>query len=207
MRGQDHRGAGRVDGADELPHRAADLDVDAGSRLIEDQQLRLVHHRAGNHQPPLHAAGQRARLHLCLVPQAQLLQVLLRPFRRFLARDAVEAGLVHADVERLLELVEVDLLRHQPDQPHRRAAILVDRYAEHVRIAGSGVHQRGQDADQGGLAGTVGTEQGEKIAGLHGQADAFQRFDAVAVGFAQIVDDKRGGRIWILRGHGLHQGG
>src|ERR1700680_1504547 len=56
MRGEDDGGTAGVDVAQELPHRASDLDVDAGGRLIEDQQLRLVHQRARDHEPALHAA-------------------------------------------------------------------------------------------------------------------------------------------------------
>src|SRR5579871_3867943 len=46
MRRQDDRRALIVDLTQELPHRAADLDVDARGRLIEDQEPGLVHERA-----------------------------------------------------------------------------------------------------------------------------------------------------------------
>ena len=81
VRGQDDGGALLVDLAQELPHRAADFDVHAGRGLVQDQQPRLVHQRARDHQPPLHAAGQRARHALALVPQLQLLQVFLGALR------------------------------------------------------------------------------------------------------------------------------
>jgi hypothetical protein len=62
----------------ERPHRAADLDVHAGGGLVEDQQPRLVHQRARDHQPALHAAREVARDVVALVPEVQLAQVFLR---------------------------------------------------------------------------------------------------------------------------------
>ena len=59
-----------VDAAQKIPHRAADLDIHAGGRLVENQQARLVHQRAGDHQAALHAAGQRARNGRCAGPRA-----------------------------------------------------------------------------------------------------------------------------------------
>ena len=70
VRGQDDGRALLVDLAQELPHRAADLDVDARGGLVEDQQARLVHQRARDHQPPLHAAGQRSARCPCACPTA-----------------------------------------------------------------------------------------------------------------------------------------
>ena len=56
VRGEDDGDALLIESAQEIPHRAADLDVDARRRLIEDEQLRLVHQGARDHQPALHAA-------------------------------------------------------------------------------------------------------------------------------------------------------
>jgi hypothetical protein len=198
MRGQDHRRAGRVDAAHELPHRASDFDVDARGRLVEHEQFRFAHHRAGDHQAPLHAARQRARLVLRLVPELEFLEVFLGALGGDRARNAVETGLVHADVERFLELVEVDFLRHQADQRHRLAAPFADRHTEDARIAARRVDQRGQDADQRRLARAVRPEQGEEVARLHAQRNALERFDAVGVSLSQLGDVERGNR-----GHGV----
>src|SRR5439155_17285924 len=81
-------GAAIVDLAQELPHRAADLDVDPGGGLIENQQPRLVHQRARDHQAALHAAGQAARDAPAPLPQLQLLEVLLGALARYRAREA-----------------------------------------------------------------------------------------------------------------------
>ena len=63
--------------AHQLPHVAAQLDVDAGGGLVEEQDLRLVRQRLGDQHAALHAAGQRHDLAVLLVPQRQVLQHLL----------------------------------------------------------------------------------------------------------------------------------
>ena len=63
--------------AHQRPHVAAQLDVDAGGRLVEEQDLRLVRERLGDQHAPLHAARQRHDLVVALVPQRQVAQHLL----------------------------------------------------------------------------------------------------------------------------------
>ena len=71
-RQQDGAVAAKV--ADELP-RFRHLDrIDRGGRLIEDQQLRFVHERTRDHQPPFHAARQRVRKGIGETVEADLVQ-------------------------------------------------------------------------------------------------------------------------------------
>jgi hypothetical protein len=60
------------------PTCRAQLDVDAGGGLVEEQDRRLVAQRLGDHHPALHAAGQRHDLLVLLVPEAEVLQHLLQ---------------------------------------------------------------------------------------------------------------------------------
>jgi hypothetical protein len=57
MRGQDDGHAGGAQIAHHLPHVLAQFDVDAGGRLVEEQDLRLMRERLGDEHAPLHAAG------------------------------------------------------------------------------------------------------------------------------------------------------
>ena len=74
--GQDDGHAGGAQRAHHLPHVLAQLDVDAGGRLVEEQDLRLVRQRLGDQHPALHAAGQRHDLAVLAVPQGQVLEHL-----------------------------------------------------------------------------------------------------------------------------------
>ena len=48
MRGQDDCDASRLERAHQLPHVASQLDIDAGGRLVEEQDLRLMRQRLGD---------------------------------------------------------------------------------------------------------------------------------------------------------------
>ena len=110
--------------AHHLPHVLAQLDVDAGGRLVEEQDLRLVRQRLGDHHAALHAAGQRHDLAVLLVPQRQVLQHLLDV--RGVGRLAEQAAAETDGGPHRLERVGGQLLRHQADQRARRAIVADD---------------------------------------------------------------------------------
>ena len=77
MRGQDDGHALGAQPAHHLPHVLAQLDVDAGGRLVEEEDARFVRQRFGDHQPALHAAGQGHDLVVAFVPERKLSEYLL----------------------------------------------------------------------------------------------------------------------------------
>ena len=54
--GQEAAAASLAQFADQLPHVAAQFDVDAGGGLVQEQDARLVAQRLGDHHAALHAA-------------------------------------------------------------------------------------------------------------------------------------------------------
>src|SRR5690606_24154708 len=92
----------------------------------------------------------------------------------------------------LLELVEVELLRHHPETTLEPGGVAIQVVAEHVHRAAGLVHQRGKNADGGGLAGTIGAQQCVEVALGHVQIDAFQRLEAVTVNLGQLSDRQSG---------------
>ena len=68
--------------ADLLPQRAAALQVQAGGRLVEEQDARAVHEREREVQSALHAAGVAADAPVGRFGQADALEQLLRRARR-----------------------------------------------------------------------------------------------------------------------------
>ncbi|KAG1389897.1 hypothetical protein G6F59_015386 [Rhizopus arrhizus] len=147
MRGEDDRGAGRVDLLEHAPHVAADLDVHAGGRLVQDQQARAGHHRARDHQPALHAAGQRAHVVVGLVGQAQVEQDLVDPV--VVVAQAEVAGLDAQGLAHREERVVDQLLRHDAQRAPRRLVVGHDVVATDGGAPGRGVRQAGKDGDQG----------------------------------------------------------
>jgi len=131
----------RVDLAQKIPHGATDLDVHSCGRLVQDEKPRLVHEGAGDHQPALHAAGQAARHLVPLVPQLQLLEILLGALARDRPRNSVEPRLIHHDGVRGLEHIEVDLLGNDAD-----AAVLAA--VEMALTEGAGVLLQIMDASK-----------------------------------------------------------
>ena len=82
MGGEDDRRAVGAKLAHQVPHVAAKLDVDAGGRLVEEQDVGLVAQRLGDHHPALHPAGEVHHDRLALVPQRQALEQVLDHRRR-----------------------------------------------------------------------------------------------------------------------------
>ena len=188
MRGEDDRGAGAVDFKQEIPHRAAQFDIDPGGGLVENQQPRLVHQRPGDHHAPLHAAGKRARALVALVPQAELFEVFLAARGGELARQAVVARLGSHHIADFLELAEVDLLGHDAEVELGLVDMGIDIAAENPHLARGFGDEGGEYADEGRFAGAVGPEQGEEIPLPDFEGNAFQRDGAAGVALFELAD-------------------
>ena len=128
---------------------------------------------------------------VALVPELELLQVFLRALDGEPAGNAVEARLVHDDREHLLELVEVDFLRHQADAGLGPVERAVDVVAEHRDRPAGLPDQRHDDADGRRLARAVRAEQREEVAFGDVEVDAAQRLHAVGVGLGQPANGER----------------
>ena len=73
VRGEHQRDALLLEPEQPLPHEVAGLRVEAGGRLVEQQQLGLVDQRPGDGEPSLHAAGER--IDLAVGPVGELHEV------------------------------------------------------------------------------------------------------------------------------------
>ena len=100
VRRQQDRRAPRVDPLDVVPQLEPQLDVDAGGRLVEDQQPRAVHQRPREDQPALHAARERPRAVVALGGERERVEQLGGALLALAPRHPEVAAVV---VERLLE--------------------------------------------------------------------------------------------------------
>ena len=94
-----------------------------------------------------------------------------------------------------------------------RARLGRDVEAEDPRLAARRQQQRGEDLDQRRLAGAVGPEQPEELAGRDLEVDAGERDDGLRLRVVDAADavDGDGGRQGrcglVVDGHGLPRGG
>ena len=123
-----------VQAADVAPQLQAQLEVDAGGRLVEDHQARLVHERAGEQQPAAHAARELRRAHARLRAQVEDVHHLARAAARLGARHPVVAAVVEQRLLDVEEAVEVDVLLGEADACAARRRRVV-RLAEDVDLA------------------------------------------------------------------------
>ena len=147
-----------------------------------------MHERSRNHEPALHAAGERARNAVALVPELQLGQIFLEPVVGDAPRQPIEARLVDQDRRNGFELIEVDLLRYDADARFRKRQLRIEVILEYLDLAASLVDERGDDANGSRLTRAVRSQEREEVPLFDVQVDTLQRPDTVLVGFGQLAE-------------------
>ena len=201
--GQEHGGAVLVaDVAQVAPQPVAADRVEAGRRLVEEQDPGPVHQAPDDLELALHAARvapQRLE-QLALEPDhvGQVLDPLAvlrrhQPVERAVAVDPVQ-GDVQADVL-LGREVEVDrrVLEDDPDAGADRLGVAIQVVAvDDDGAAGLGQGRR-EDRDRGRLAGPVRAEEGEQLALADVEADVVDGGrGALLVALGQVLDADNG---------------
>lgn len=173
--------------------------VQRAGRFVSEQDARAGDEGARQRHALLLAAGQLARVVAGAMGQADLRQHLVHP-RAVLApgqlqrqRDVLGGGQCRQQVEALEH--EADLARAQlgPCFFIKTAQILAGQFD----AAAAGQVQPGQQAEQGGLAGTGGADDGRAGAFMDGQGDVVQYVDftlRALHGLADLVDGDGDGR-------------
>ena len=167
--------------ADRRPRLAAGVGVEAGGRLVEEQQVGVAHEREREVEAaPLPARQRGDEVVAARVELHELDHLVDPPWPR------VPAG-VH--LEHLADgevLLQARVLQHDPHALAHRALAVGGVVAEHRDLAGVAQPVALEDLDGGRLAGAVGAEEAEHLAGGDVEADAAHRLDAV-VGLAQVA--------------------
>ena len=186
VRGQDDGDAAGAQPPHERPHVAPELDVHAGGRLVEEQNLRLVRQRLGDHHPALHPPGERHDPASALVPKRQLAQHLLDVGR---VGGAPKEPAAEADRRPdRLERVGGQLLRDEADPEARRAVVAHDVVAVRRHRAARRRDDAADDVDERRLAGAVRPEQREDLPLADLEIDLLERHEARGVGLGQPLD-------------------
>jgi hypothetical protein len=188
--GEQHRGAGQHARLDRLPHADAGARVEPGSRLVQEQHRRAGDERGREVEPPAHAARVRLGRALGGVGELEALEQLIGARARLGLAEVVQPSDHLQVLEAGQVLVHGRVLARKADMGAQRRGLSHDVEAGDAGAAPVGLEQRGQDADRGGLAGTVGAQQAEDAAGPRGEVHAAQGADR-AVGLLQPLDDDR----------------
>ena len=149
--------------------------VEAGQRLVEDDQTGIVHQCARQRHLLAHAFGKSF---------AALVQMRLEPerhqkiMRRGLGRigiDAPEAGDEFEIFQWRQLVIDHRLVRHPRHDLLGGDGICERIDAQYRDRAGVGAQQAGHHPQCRGLAGAVGAEQGVEFASAHGQIERVDR--------------------------------
>ncbi len=177
VRRQDNRPPAAVVLAHQVPEKQACLRIEAGGGLIEKENLRVVHHRARDREALEHSAGE-AHGELVgpvgeLEPLEQLSRALAARRRGYSEVRPVE----QEDLPRSQGEVEIRTLRNHPD-----AALDLDAVLPDIPVADPGAalrrtDPRGQHADRGRFAGSVGPEQAEELSRADVEREGVERDD------------------------------
>src|SRR3990167_4124422 len=93
VRGEEHRGAAlAVEAPDRVPDEAGARDVEAGRRLVEEEDRRLADERHAEHQALAESTGERPAAVLTPLREAQRRDPLRPPPRALRPGDAVQLG-------------------------------------------------------------------------------------------------------------------
>jgi hypothetical protein len=183
----DDQGGGR--GAGDLALQGLDRkDIQMVGRLVEQDQVGLFRERLGERRPPRLASGQALRRLLRIEP------------------EGLERGVGHIALRAPGRGVVTDrrpgdlrLLQHHGDT---NAGL-------QEAVAGVGLHQAGQDAQKGRLAGPVAPDEAGPHAGLQAQVDAVEQ-GGRTIGEAHILQRRQGrtaGRFRFRRRRRFHRHG
>ena len=190
VRGKQHRGPALLELAQARPDEVADLGVEAGRWLVEDEQFGVVDQGPRDHEPPPHAARQRLDPIAGSVREGDKVEERREIWPQRLAGRARKVARVDQQVLHHGEVgIEVVVLGdHSGAGPHL-APRGRHRLAEHGELAAAWRGMTKDHAKRGGLAGAVGPEQPEAPALGHPQIDAIDdRFGAEALAKPPRID-------------------
>ena len=196
VRRQENRRAERAQRADHVPGGTARGRIEAGRRLVEEDEIGIADEGDSQVEPAFLPARERLDPRVALLAEPDELDHLVDvTWVRVVAR---EEPMRLGDGEQRAQL---GVLEHDADplsQCARRIAWIV---TEHVRVAPVTCAIALEDLDRGGLAGSVRPEQAEDLALGHLEADTAQCFH-LAVGLREPghVDGIRHGRRRYARG-------
>ena len=172
MRGQQQCRSAALQLIQPIPHHVPRLRIEARRRLVEQNQIGLVHERARNRQAPLHAARQRLDLRGGAIGQLDELEQFVRALPGDVPRN-IEVPRIHQQVLANRNFhIEVVLLRDDAEPRLDATGIGARIHVEHTQLAVARRRRACDHPHRRGLPCPVRAEKSERLAGMHVEVDA-----------------------------------
>ena len=156
-----------------VPEFAARDRIDSRGRLIEQQDLRLRHQRAGERQLLLHAAAETAGKAFGKPVHVEHGKVLVAAIANIRAGDPPQI----ADVADVFGDREIGIKAERLGEITGLSARFACGTAEDFGAAGSRFHHAREDLEGGSLPRAVRSDESENFPAMHGQIDAADSLD------------------------------
>ena len=173
---------------DHLPRLAARRGVEAGGRLVEEEQVRVADQGDGDIEAPQLAAREAARPRVRLLAQADVLDRPLDPERLTVVAGVQLERLAHGELRPHPALLQDDADPLAP-RTRRRPGVA----AEHRDLAGAALAVALEHLDRGRLARAVRPQEREHLSLADLEVDSAHRL-YVSVGLSHPGDVDHGGR-------------
>ncbi len=157
--------------------RTISLRVEAGAGFVQEQNLRVVHHGAGDGKALHHAAGEAADHLVGAIGELEAFEERFGALGAFLRREAEIGAVKEQNLARCEREIKIRALRDYTDQSLDGDLRFPDVVFADERLATGGADARRENADGGGFAGAVGAEQAENFSRQNVEGDAVERDD------------------------------
>ena len=176
---------------DQAPEIVAGLRIDAGGRLVQDQDFWPVQTGGGELQALALAQRQLAGQGIGDARELEALECSLDARLHLRGFDAIELRVQREVGPHRQLLIEREALRHVADLQPRCDVLRLDRSAEQLGLAFAGGQQAGQHLHGRGLAGAVRAEEAEDLAALDAEARMIDRDEIAEPPRQSFGDDGR----------------
>ena len=179
VRGQDQRLAAPGQLLEAIPDQVARLRIKPGRRLVEKNNVRVIHQGSRQGQSPLHPAGKRLDARLFLASQASKIKQIRNPRTNHSVRQA-EIATEDQQVfgHRKVGIDIVELWHHAHPLPCD-TGLRRNRAAAQDDLAGTRLRQPEATAQGGRLARAIGTEQAKTGTWRYRKTDTGQHLVAI----------------------------
>jgi hypothetical protein len=172
--GEQDRGSAGHQVADDLPHGAAAARVQAGGRLVQEEDARVADQAHRQVEPAPHAAGVGGGRLPGRLGQVEPVQQLGGAPPAFAPAQVAEVGHQGEVLLAGEQVVHRGELAGDADHLADRVGVPGHVVARDAHLATVGADQGGQDVHGGGLAGAVGAQQRKDRSLGNAQVDAVQ---------------------------------